>query len=73
EKQEFENAIDAFQQAIAIDPSYVEAVYNLGRTYEAMGQYDKAREQYKLALKLKSNYPLAIDGMNRLDAIKFPD
>lgn len=73
EKQDFENAVDAFQQAIAIDPSYVEAVYNLGRTYEAMGQFDKAREQYKLTLKLKSNYPLAIDGMNRLDAIKYPD
>lgn len=73
EKQEFENAVGAFQRSIAIDPSYAEAVYNLGRTYEVMGQYDKAREQYKLALKLKSNYPLAIDGMNRLDAIKFPD
>ncbi len=71
EKQEYGNAVEAFEQAIAIDPSFVPAVYNLGRTYEAMGRYDEAREQYKLALKLKTNYPLAIDGLNRLDDIQY--
>jgi len=73
EKQEYGNAVEAFGQAIAIDPSFVEAVYNLGRTFEAMGRYDEAREQYKMALKLKTNYPLAVDGLNRLDAIQYPD
>ncbi len=73
EKQEYGNAVEAFEQAIAIDPSFVEAVYNLGRTFEAMGRYDEAREQYKMALKLKTNYPLAIDGLNRLDEIQYPD
>ena len=71
EKQEYGNAVEAFEQAIAIDPSFVQAVYNLGRTFEAMGRYDEAREQYKLALKLKTNYPLAIDGLNRLDDIQY--
>ncbi|NOX85232.1 MAG: tetratricopeptide repeat protein [Chlorobi bacterium] len=73
EKKEYGNAVEAFEQAIAIDPSFVEAVYNLGRTFEAMGRYDEAREQYKTALKLKTNYPLAIDGLNRLDSIQFPE
>lgn len=73
EKQEYGNAVEAFEQAIAIDPSFVEAVYNLGRTFEAMQRYKEAREQYKMALKLKTNYPLAIDGLNRLDAIQYPD
>jgi len=45
-------------------------VYNLGRTYEARGNYKEAREQYRQALKLKTNYPLAIDGLNRLDKIQ---
>jgi len=70
DKREFENAITAFQQAIAIDPRFVESVYNLGRTYEALGRYKEAREQYQQALKLKTNYPLAVDGMNRLDRIR---
>jgi len=67
EKREFDSAIDAFQQAINIDPSYVDAVYNIGRIYEEQGDYQAARVQYRQALKLKTNYPLAVDGLNRLD------
>ena len=68
---DFENAVRSFQTAIVIDPSYVEAVYNLGRTYEEMGRYDDARIQYTQAMELVSNYPLAIDGLNRLDEIQY--
>lgn len=66
ENEDFENAEMAFQQAINIDPSYVEAVYNLGRTYEAQGLYADAATKYRHALDLYPNYPLAIDGLNRM-------
>jgi len=64
---DFEQAKEAFHQAINIDPSYFEAVYNLGRINEETGDYDLARIQYKQALELETNYPLAIEGLNRLD------
>ncbi len=67
ELMDFEQAKEAFHQAINIDHSYVEAVYNLGRIYEETGDYDLARIQYKQALELETNYPLAIEGLNRLD------
>jgi tetratricopeptide (TPR) repeat protein len=71
ELEDYDAAILAFQKAITIDPAFVRAVYNLGRSYEAKGMYDEARVQYKQALGLETNYPLAVDGLNRLDKIQF--
>lgn len=67
EMMDFENAKEAFRRAIAIDPNYVDAVYNLGRIFEETGEYDLAKTQYRQALELETNYPLAIEGLNRLD------
>lgn len=67
ELKEFENAKLMFQQAVSINPRFVEATYNLGRTMEAMGDFNGARENYKKSLELLPNYPLAVQGMNRLD------
>jgi len=69
EFEDFENAKTMFQEAILISPLYVEAVYNLGRTHEALKEYNEARIQYKKALEILPNYPLAVQGMNRLDDI----
>jgi len=66
EEEDFDRAAAAFQQAINIDPSYVKAVYNLGRTYEAQGLYDEAAVKYRQALELHTNYSLAIEGLNRM-------
>jgi len=73
EMLDFENAIQAFQSAIIIDPSFTNAVFNLGRCYEEIGRYDEARLQYKQTLELRINYALAIDGLNRLDNMQAPD
>ncbi|MCF6171743.1 MAG: tetratricopeptide repeat protein [Bacteroidales bacterium] len=67
ELEDLESAAQAFQQVIDLNPADVRAVYNLGRTYEAMGLYKKARIQYREALRLLPNYPLAVQGLNRLD------
>lgn len=66
-------AINFFQQAVTAAPGYYEAVYNLGRAYEEKKMYNEARIQYKQALELETNYQLAIDGLNRLDEIQYPD
>ena len=67
EKRDYDLAIVSFQDAINIDPGYVDAVYNLGRAYEAKELYDDARRQYRMALEIRTNYDLAIEGLNRLE------
>ncbi|MFA5417802.1 MAG: tetratricopeptide repeat protein [Bacteroidales bacterium] len=67
ELSDYGSAKIEFQKAIELDPNYVEAVYNLGRTFEALKEYKTARSYYKQSLELLPNYPLAVQGMNRLD------
>ncbi len=67
EYMDFDKAAMEFNKAIEIKPDYTAAVYNLGRTYEVMGKVKPAEEKYREALKLTTNYPLAIDALNRLE------
>ncbi len=66
EMKDYDKAEICFTEAITVDPRYVEAVYNLGRTYEAKGNLTLAEKQYRQALELLPNYPLAIQGLNRI-------
>ena len=66
-KGEFEKAIDFFTRAIQKNPEYVEAWYNRGFSYEVMGKLKLARENYNRSLLIKTNYPMSIKGLNRLD------
>jgi len=68
--RDFQQAARFFSQAIQKDPGYAEAYYNRGYAYELSGQFDKAYSDYKMTLKLRTNYQKAIDGLNRLDKIK---
>lgn len=67
EYEDLESAREFFTEVLSINPSHVGAVYNLGLTYESMGMFDEARLQYRKTLELKTNYQLAIDGLNRLE------
>lgn len=67
ELHEYEKAEEMFKISIELDPNFVEAVYNLGRTYEEMADFDQARKYYNNAIELLPNYPLAVQGLNRLD------
>lgn len=69
-KEEYEKAIGYFDAALAIDPNYIDALYNKGRTFEQMGRLANAREIYQNVLQKKSNYPLAVEGLNRIDRLK---
>ncbi len=62
-----EQAANFFSQAILINPEYVDAYFNRGLCYESMGRSAEARADYQTALKLRTNYLLAIEGLNRLD------
>ncbi len=68
--QDYEQAISYFDAALSIDPDYVDALYNKGRTLEEMEQYVTARDIYEKVLEKQTNYPLAVEGLNRLDRRK---
>lgn len=60
-------AIPFFEKAIENKQDYLEAMYNLGLAYELSGDKAKARAQYQEVLRKKTNYDLAVEGLNRLD------
>jgi tetratricopeptide (TPR) repeat protein len=59
-------AIENFSAAIKKLPTYAESHYNRGLAYERLGNFNDALSDYKKALELKSNYQLAIEGINRM-------
>ena len=46
-----EKALEAFQQAILIDPDLAEAHFRLGLTFDALGQKQEAEAAYKKAIE----------------------
>lgn len=49
-------SLTAYNNALAIDKNFAQAREYLGETYLAMGEIDKANEELKFLLKLKSPY-----------------
>ncbi|MCA9835419.1 MAG: tetratricopeptide repeat protein [Trueperaceae bacterium] len=74
----FDGALEAFNQAIEVfsandasvgdlpSPGYVEAFYQLGTVYEALGNVQEARLNYESAITIGANYPLAVQALERL-------
>ena len=58
-----EQAILAFQKAIAIKPDYAEAFNNMGNAIRDQGSLEKAIQAYNKAIKLKPNYTEAYCNM----------
>ena len=51
-----EKAVDAFQEAIKIDPEFAEAHFRLGLAYDAVGKENEAEESYKKAVEKYKKY-----------------
>jgi tetratricopeptide (TPR) repeat protein len=49
---QYTKARDSYDQAVAIDPFWVEGTTNKGRTFEKEGKWDKALESYRKGLRL---------------------
>jgi len=65
--QDYEKALSYFDTVLDINPENIDALYNKGRTLEEMEHFVNAREMYENVLRLQTNYPLAVEGLNRLD------
>ncbi|PYM80104.1 MAG: hypothetical protein DME09_20125 [Candidatus Rokuibacteriota bacterium] len=47
----WEDAVEAYQRVVAVEPSYAAAWNNLGLLHHRMGQYTEAQEAYEAALR----------------------
>ncbi len=70
EINQFENALDYFNQAIKVDVNNPIAHFNQGLIYRYLNQLDNALNSYKNALKINSNYADALNGIGRIYHIK---
>ncbi|MEA3448998.1 MAG: tetratricopeptide repeat protein [Bacteroidota bacterium] len=66
-QNDYEKAIEGFNEALKIDSVSYKAYYNRGYAYELLGKTEKARAEYNKALEYRENYPLAIEALNELD------
>ncbi len=68
DKKDYDGAMAAFNQALAFDPKYADALYGLGLAYEAKGNKEEALKNYKAALESQADFKLASEAVKRLSA-----
>ncbi len=61
-----DKAVPYFENACKIKPNYYEAWFNLGLTYEKMGDVLKAEKAYQQALIYKPDYEAAQEALQRI-------
>jgi tetratricopeptide (TPR) repeat protein len=57
QRGDYARSRELYDQAVSIDPYYIEATSNKGRTYEQEGRWDKALEAYRQAEAIDKNDP----------------
>jgi tetratricopeptide (TPR) repeat protein len=63
----FEEAIEHYDQALKIRPTYAEAHYNLGIALEQVGRVQAAIEHYEQAVQLRPDF---VELQKRLDMLR---
>lgn len=63
ELKQYQPALEAFQQAVALDGAFVKARYNMGVTYDRLGQLKYAEFVYRILIRDHPDFPLAYDSM----------
>jgi tetratricopeptide (TPR) repeat protein len=56
---QYQRAIEDFNETIRLKPGYATGYYNLGIIYAGLGQYKKAIEEYNEAIRLKPDFTIA--------------
>jgi len=68
-------AIGAYEKSLKLNPQSVEAYRGLGQAYSLLGEYDRAEENYREALKLEGNDAVSLNDLAwiLLEVRKKPD
>lgn len=66
--ERFEEAREAYMNAVAMDPSYEKAWLNLGYIHAFLGDGKQAAEAFNKALEIDPDYMNAIDALDKLKA-----
>lgn len=64
--EDYLTAIQQFDTALVQYPLYIDAIYNQGYCYEALGNTNQAIQMYQKAVDNHPDYQLAIEGLQRL-------
>jgi tetratricopeptide (TPR) repeat protein len=59
----YEDSIESFNKALAVNPKCQDCFYNIGYAYAQKKELDKAEENYKKALEVKPDYAEAYNGL----------
>jgi len=62
----YAKAIEAYKQAIRIDPDLADAYYNLGLAYDELGFYKDAIEAYKQTIHINPDYASPFYSLGRI-------
>jgi type IV pilus biogenesis/stability protein PilW len=65
-EREIPKAIQAYQRAIELDPSYIEAYNNLGIIYQELGDFENALKVYQKAIEINPRYEKAYNNLGIL-------
>lgn len=52
ESKKYKEAIEVYDEYLKLNPTHVKSIYNRGRAYEELGQYEKAFKEYQTAWEL---------------------
>lgn len=63
ELKQYQPALQAFQKAAAIDQGFLKARYNIGVTYDRLGQMKYAEFIYRILIRDFPNFALAYDSL----------
>ena len=64
--KDYQHALMYFEDAVKANPDFVKAIYMRGLSYEAMGNIQRAKAEYRFALEKDPTYTLALQGLERL-------
>jgi tetratricopeptide (TPR) repeat protein len=62
DREHYAEAVDGFRRALALDPTYLKALDNLGLALEALGREDEAIASYRDALRIERERKTPEDG-----------
>jgi len=54
-EREYKNAIEAYDNYLKLKPKHVKTIYNRGRCYQELGEFDKALEDFNKVIEFDAN------------------